>query len=286
METKVLGRRIGGFIIDLILAWLVVAIAAIALLESLEVPGGSALGQDGCELITDEYPLCFYTDDTYVVGTGGDTVALIAIGLAAWLVLRIIPQGINGRTLGKKVFGIKVVNEAGSPPGFGKSLLREFLWIVDSLPALYIVGLVTSAVSKNNQRVGDMAASTLVVRANAGYPAAGHPNAGYPGDAGTAPGGYPTGPGTDQPPGAGGGYPAGYPTESGGVAPTDPGTGFPASGTGNDDPVSSAPPPTGQPLAEPGQPVWDPVRNAYIYRDPDTGREQIYDQASGQWRDT
>jgi uncharacterized RDD family membrane protein YckC len=44
--------------------------------------------------------------------------------------------------------------------------LRNVLRIVDFLPVLYLVGLVTVAVSQRNQRLGDLAAGTLVVRAD------------------------------------------------------------------------------------------------------------------------
>lgn len=217
MNTKVIPRRIGAFVVDLILAWVAVIVAGIALLQTLTVPNGSALGQDGCDRIVDEYPLCFYIDNDYLVGTSGDLGTLVLIGLGAWLLLRVIPQGLSGRTIGKMMFGIRVVNSAGEPPGIGRSLLREGLWIVDTLPTLYLVGLITAASSKQNQRVGDMAASTLVVRA---------------GDT---------------------------------VAAT------------------TAPPLGAQ--APPAQPVWDPVRSAYVYRDT-TGREQIYDDTTGEWRPT
>jgi uncharacterized RDD family membrane protein YckC len=47
----------------------------------------------------------------------------------------------------------------------GKVAIRTVLRIVDGLPFLYLLGLIVVAVSKQNQRIGDMAAGTLVVKA-------------------------------------------------------------------------------------------------------------------------
>ncbi len=165
MDTKTIGRRIGAFVIDVIIAWIVVIVVGSFLLQTVEVPAGG-LGVDACELIADEYPICFNVNDDYYVGDNGDLGVLVAVGLAAWLLLRVIPQGLNGRTPGKKLLGIKVVNAEGEPPGIGRSLLREVLWVIDSLPFLYLVGLITAAATKKNQRVGDMVAGTFVVRAD------------------------------------------------------------------------------------------------------------------------
>jgi uncharacterized RDD family membrane protein YckC len=54
----------------------------------------------------------------------------------------------------------------GGRYGWKAVLLRNVLRIVDGLPVLYIVGLVTVAVTQRNQRLGDLAAGTLVVRAD------------------------------------------------------------------------------------------------------------------------
>ena len=43
-------------------------------------------------------------------------------------------------------------------------MIRNLLRIVDGLPAFYIVGIVCIALTPNKQRVGDMAANTLVVK--------------------------------------------------------------------------------------------------------------------------
>ena len=60
--------------------------------------------------------------------------------------------------------GIRVVPVEGvlTP---SKVAIRTILRIVDGLPFLYIVGLIAIFASQRKQRVGDMAAGTLVVKA-------------------------------------------------------------------------------------------------------------------------
>jgi uncharacterized RDD family membrane protein YckC len=76
----------------------------------------------------------------------------------------ILLEGYLGQTVGKMVLGIKVVREDnGGVPGVGGAAIRTLLRIIDSLFS-YLVAFITVLISGNNQRLGDMAAHTLVVR--------------------------------------------------------------------------------------------------------------------------
>ena len=70
----------------------------------------------------------------------------------------------SGRTPGKRWTGLRVVRVGGAPVGFLTSAIRNLLRMVDFLPTLYGVGMVAMLASSRNQRLGDMAAGTLVVR--------------------------------------------------------------------------------------------------------------------------
>jgi uncharacterized RDD family membrane protein YckC len=72
--------------------------------------------------------------------------------------------GAGGRTPGKRWSNLRVVCDDGSPVTFRASALRNILRLVDILPGLYLVGTVAIFVTRNNQRLGDLAAGTLVVR--------------------------------------------------------------------------------------------------------------------------
>ena len=74
-------------------------------------------------------------------------------------------EGYLGQTVGKMVVGIKVVAEATDrAPGIAAAAVRTLLRIVDGL-FTYTVAFVTVLISEKRQRLGDMAARTLVVRA-------------------------------------------------------------------------------------------------------------------------
>ena len=74
----------------------------------------------------------------------------------------------SGRTPGKRWTGLRVVRTTGAPVGFVTSAVRNLLRLVDALPGMYAVGIVAVLVSSRNQRLGDMAAGTLVVRERRG----------------------------------------------------------------------------------------------------------------------
>ena len=69
-----------------------------------------------------------------------------------------------GRTPGKRLNGLRVVRSGGDPVGFITSAIRNVLRLVDFLPFAYVVGAVSILVTGRNQRLGDVAAGTLVVR--------------------------------------------------------------------------------------------------------------------------
>ena len=71
----------------------------------------------------------------------------------------------GGRTPGKRWNGLRVVRTGGQPVGFVSSTIRNLLRVVDLLPGFYLVGIVSILVTKRNQRVGDLAAGTIVARA-------------------------------------------------------------------------------------------------------------------------
>lgn len=84
--------------------------------------------------------------------------------LAAWIYFILFEALMGGQTPGKRVAGIRVVHESGRPPGFGASIVRNILRIADLFPGMNIVGMISILATKRNQRLGDMAAGTLVIK--------------------------------------------------------------------------------------------------------------------------
>jgi uncharacterized RDD family membrane protein YckC len=70
----------------------------------------------------------------------------------------------NGRTWGKRWLGLRVVRDDGSRVRAGDSVIRNLLRIADFLPGNYAVGMVSILFTRQNKRLGDMAAGTVVIR--------------------------------------------------------------------------------------------------------------------------
>jgi uncharacterized RDD family membrane protein YckC len=69
-----------------------------------------------------------------------------------------------GRTPGKRWTGLRVLRDDGRPVDLLSSAIRNVIRLVDGLPLLYFPAMVSVLVTRRNQRLGDLAASTVVVR--------------------------------------------------------------------------------------------------------------------------
>jgi len=69
----------------------------------------------------------------------------------------------SGATPGKRALGLIVLHRDGTPVGLPASLTRNLLRAVDFLPLLYGFGLLSIVLSRDFQRLGDIAGGTLVV---------------------------------------------------------------------------------------------------------------------------
>lgn len=135
-DTEVLGRRIGATIID----WIVGSIGAVLL--------GAILGL------------------LFAAMAGSDTVLQVMFWLTAipaFFLYYILLEANGGQTLGKKALGIKVVKDDRSDITLKESVIRNTFRIIDAW-FYYLVGFIVILASSNNQRVGDKAAHTLVIR--------------------------------------------------------------------------------------------------------------------------
>jgi uncharacterized RDD family membrane protein YckC len=69
----------------------------------------------------------------------------------------------NGKTPGKRMAGIRVIHQSGRPMTAIECIGRNLMRGVDILPGVYGVGLVCMMCNKQNRRVGDFVAGTIVV---------------------------------------------------------------------------------------------------------------------------
>jgi uncharacterized RDD family membrane protein YckC len=70
----------------------------------------------------------------------------------------------GGRTPGKRMVGLRVVRTSGRPVDLTASVIRNALRLFDGLPLSYVPTVVSIIVTRRNQRPGDLAADTVVIR--------------------------------------------------------------------------------------------------------------------------
>jgi uncharacterized RDD family membrane protein YckC len=70
----------------------------------------------------------------------------------------------NGQTLGKRAVGIRVVRQDGSAATFGNFVIRYLLGILENGISTGAIAVCSIMITKNRQRVGDLAAGTVVVK--------------------------------------------------------------------------------------------------------------------------
>jgi uncharacterized RDD family membrane protein YckC len=90
----------------------------------------------------------------YIIG-----LFLVGIGYAIFL-----EWTWRGQTIGKRLFRLRVVDVEGMRLQFNQIVVRNLLRFVDELPLFYFVGGVTCWISPKCQRLGDIAANTVVIR--------------------------------------------------------------------------------------------------------------------------
>src|ERR1035438_8572484 len=70
----------------------------------------------------------------------------------------------NGQTPGKRIARIRVIQRSGRGIGLFESMARNLIRYVDQFPFFYAVGVIAIFSPRQHQRLGDLAAGTLVVR--------------------------------------------------------------------------------------------------------------------------
>ncbi|MCC6509231.1 MAG: RDD family protein [Pirellulaceae bacterium] len=120
-------------------------------------------------------------------------VATLAFFVLSWFYGTVMETQFNGRTVGKMVFGLRVISADGRPINGSQAALRNLLRLCDFMPPLTLtllvpdapplnliptcmVGLVAMTLTGRMQRIGDLAAGTMVVwEVRRGYNAHLHP---------------------------------------------------------------------------------------------------------------
>jgi uncharacterized RDD family membrane protein YckC len=94
--------------------------------------------------------------------------ALLLVGFAIYAAYFAVFESIwSGQTPGKRLVGLRVIDVSGRPLTVYAALIRNLLRIVDQVPGIYAVAIITVVITRRNQRLGDLAAGTVVVHERA-----------------------------------------------------------------------------------------------------------------------
>lgn len=96
-------------------------------------------------------------------GAFGSGLFLVFLFVVLWFYNVLFEVYWEGTTPGKRAFGIAVMNLNGTPVGWPGSMIRNLIRTVDLLPGCYAFGCVAVLLSGRFQRLGDLAAGTVVV---------------------------------------------------------------------------------------------------------------------------
>ncbi|TCJ03413.1 RDD family protein [Cytobacillus praedii] len=90
-------------------------------------------------------------------------ITIIVIFLINWGYFFVFEFFLGGKTIGKKLIGIRVIQDNGHSLTLLSSFIRNLLRIIDSLPANYFLGLIMIFFHSKHKRIGDLVAGTIVV---------------------------------------------------------------------------------------------------------------------------
>lgn len=95
---------------------------------------------------------------------------LILLFLLEWFYPVLFEVLRHGQTPGKRLLGIAVTHVDGTPVNFNASLLRNLIRQADFFPLFYLTGVLAMLSNRRFQRLGDLAANTVVVYVGQRHP--------------------------------------------------------------------------------------------------------------------
>src|SRR5690625_1281473 len=114
------------------------------------------------------FALIFILESDFIFSVGGYPGWIIAIWALALFIINIgyfffSEYFFNGKTIGKNIIGIRVIQENGHSITLLSAIIRNLLRVIDVLPSGYFIGIILVFLHSKHKRLGDMAAGTVVV---------------------------------------------------------------------------------------------------------------------------
>ncbi|HEV7760449.1 MAG TPA: protein kinase [Acidimicrobiales bacterium] len=165
--TAPMGRRIVATLLDGFIVLVVSSVfyfgAVVDKYEPAKVPDGVSVS-DACDSLDGAFSSCVtFGNKVYVSASGAVSYAPFAV--VAGLLMFVLLQGLTGVTFGKLFTGLRVVGPDGRSPGLLRALLRTVFLAVDAFPYMVpLLGWLIAVSNAPHRRLGDLVASTLVVR--------------------------------------------------------------------------------------------------------------------------
>lgn len=97
------------------------------------------------------------------LGQFGAAIMMLSMFLLEWLYPAWFEVNWSGSTPGKRVLGLMVLHDDGTPVRWSAALTRNLLRALDFLPFMYFLGYCAMVSNRDFKRLGDLAANTLVV---------------------------------------------------------------------------------------------------------------------------
>jgi uncharacterized RDD family membrane protein YckC len=91
-------------------------------------------------------------------------IFIVAVFALQWWYGALFEHFWGGRTPGKSLLRLRVIDARGLRITFAQAVVRNLLRVVDILPGFYLVGAIAALVDPSMRRLGDMAAGTVVIR--------------------------------------------------------------------------------------------------------------------------
>ena len=112
------------------------------------------------------FPITYWYSGKWVMGPDehlwGISDPICIVFLVIIFAYLILMEAYIGWTVGKRLLGMRVVNDSGNRIGLQKSIIRNLLRLIDGLPAFNILGILLIVSSEKGQRFGDRVAKAFV----------------------------------------------------------------------------------------------------------------------------